>query len=84
MLIGIDWPHEVYFNTSEDTMLSFNGQAARLLDTELRVASHQTHGPVEFEIVASTWAAAHPSPDTTCSAPHPSSWYTDGARSCLV
>jgi superfamily II DNA or RNA helicase len=59
VLIGVDWPHEVYLNTSDETMLTFGGEKARLLDTELRVVSHQTHGPVEFEIVTATWTASY-------------------------
>ena len=58
-LIGVDWPHAIYLNTSDETLLRFNGQTARLFDTELRAASHERHGPIEFEIVGPAWTAPY-------------------------
>lgn len=59
VILGVDWPHELYFNTSDETLVSYKGASTPLTDAELRVTEHKTDGPVSFAVVTSAWSAPY-------------------------
>jgi len=59
VILGVDWPHELYFNTSDETLISYKGASAPLMDAELRVIVHGTEGPVNFAVVTPAWSAPY-------------------------
>lgn len=56
-ILAVDWPLDVYLNTSYETTLHYRGQSYPLLDTELRVTEHNTAGPILFEAATPEWRA---------------------------
>lgn len=56
-ILAVDWPLDVYLNTSDETTLHYRGQSYPLLDTELRVTEHNTAGPILFEATTPDWTA---------------------------
>jgi hypothetical protein len=59
VVLAMDWPHELYFNTSDETVLSYKGESFPLLDAELRVTEHRADGPITFEVTTPTWSAPY-------------------------
>ena len=59
VVLGVDWPYELYFNTSDKTSVSYKGTSFPLVDAELRVDEHTADGPVTFSVVTPTWSAPH-------------------------
>ncbi len=49
--LAIEWPHDLVATMSESRQVSFGGKSCTLLDTEFRVTSHDTTGPLGFELV---------------------------------
>jgi superfamily II DNA or RNA helicase len=56
-ILAVDWPLNVYLNTSDETMLTYDGKTYPLLDTELQVTDHNTTGPILFEATTPHWRA---------------------------
>jgi hypothetical protein len=59
VVLAVDWPYELYFNTSDETSVSYKGASFPLVDAELRVDEHTTDGPVLFSVVTPTWSAPY-------------------------
>lgn len=57
--LAIEWPWEMWFWTSEETALTFQGASCKLLDTELRITSSATAGAIAFDVCAPDWRAAY-------------------------
>jgi hypothetical protein len=49
----------VYFNTSDEAVVSYKGALAPFVDAELRVTEHTTDGPVQFAVVTPSWSAPY-------------------------
>ncbi len=53
--LAIEWPHEIIATLSERRQLTHNDVAFPLIDTELRLKTHASDGPLGFEVVTPTW-----------------------------
>ncbi|MBW3546811.1 MAG: DEAD/DEAH box helicase family protein [Actinobacteria bacterium] len=54
--LAIEWPHELVATLSETRRVSYRGQDFSLLDTELRLSSHTSSGPLRFQVVTTDWS----------------------------
>lgn len=59
VILGVDWPHDVYLNTSDETVLSYERSQFPFVDAELRVAEHKNEGPINFSVVTPSWKASY-------------------------
>jgi superfamily II DNA or RNA helicase len=59
VILGVDWPYEIYVNTSDEARLSYQGVYAQLIDADLRVTEHSEDGPVRFAVVTPMWTASY-------------------------
>lgn len=57
VLLSVDWPYELYTNTTDETLVEYNGSACTFVEAELDVTDHKTEGPVLFSVVAPKWSA---------------------------
>lgn len=54
--LGIEWPYELIATLSESRQIAFNGQAFSLLETDLRLTTHEPDGPLTFEVSTPVWS----------------------------
>ena len=59
VVLGAEWPWEVFLSTSEETRLERGGADWPLVDADLEITSHTTDGPVRFEVVTPDWRAPY-------------------------
>ncbi|MEV0391780.1 DEAD/DEAH box helicase [Polymorphospora rubra] len=59
VILAVDWPYELYFNTSDETTLTYKGEPYPLLDAELRVTGHSNAGPIAFDVTTPNWSAPY-------------------------
>ncbi len=59
VVLSVDWPFELYMNTSDETLVEFNGTSCPFVEAELRVSEHRADGPVQFEVATSDWSAPY-------------------------
>lgn len=44
----LEWPSDMYMNTSEYTSISINGDSSALIDSEMAITDFKTSGPIPF------------------------------------
>lgn len=59
VVLGVDWPHEVYLNTSDEALVSHKGVPFPFVDAELHITEHSASGPVRFAVVTPAWSAPY-------------------------
>lgn len=59
MVLAVDWPIDLYFDTTERTQVSLNGSAYPLHETELQLDEVADNGPVMFSVVTPGWRAQY-------------------------
>lgn len=57
--LAIEWPNEVYLNTSDAARLRFGGQSVTLAEAELQVTDFFKGGAVKFELRAEGWSVEY-------------------------
>lgn len=57
--LAVEWPWEMWLWISEEIKLSYQGHSSALIDAEIRVTSHLTTGPIEFEVRGVGWCASY-------------------------
>ncbi|MBF6427827.1 DEAD/DEAH box helicase family protein [Nocardia cyriacigeorgica] len=53
--LAVEWPHRILATLSERRKLAYGGEQYTVLDTEFRLTSHTTDGPLRFEVVTPSW-----------------------------
>jgi superfamily II DNA or RNA helicase len=53
--LAIEWPYQVTATLSDSRNVSYREKVHTLLDTELRLVSHEKSGPLRFSLVTPTW-----------------------------
>jgi superfamily II DNA or RNA helicase len=57
VLLSVDWPWELYANTSDETLVEYKGSSCTFLEADLQVTEHKADGPVVFSVVTPEWSA---------------------------
>jgi hypothetical protein len=57
--LGLEWPWEIFLNTSEETKIRFGEKDWSLIDTELRLSTFEKNGPIQFFVSTPDWEAEY-------------------------
>lgn len=57
--LSIEWPWHVYRSTTEDLRLRLDGAEWPLIDTDLRVLTFETEGPIRFAVESPLFTATY-------------------------
>ncbi|TCK21947.1 DEAD/DEAH box helicase [Pseudonocardia endophytica] len=55
VLLGLEWPWELYLGVSEGPTVTYDGQSAPLIDIGFNVDDHGREGPLLFSLVSDHW-----------------------------
>lgn len=59
VVLGAEWPWELFLSTSEETRVESGGSEHPIVDAELVIASTANDGPILFNVVTPTWVACY-------------------------
>ncbi len=54
--LGVEWPHDLGFSTSESRQIGYAGSAHPLIDVEMIVTSFNRDEPIRFAVVSPDWS----------------------------
>lgn len=57
VLLSVDWPYQLYMNTSDETLVEYKGSSCAFVEADLQVTEHAADGPVLFSVVTPEWNA---------------------------
>jgi superfamily II DNA or RNA helicase len=56
VVLGLEWPWELFLSTSEEVRIEYGGKSWPIIDVELQVPSFDSTGPVRFKVTTPDWA----------------------------
>lgn len=57
--LGLEWPWEAFWSTTEETRIEYQGKSWPLIDVDLAVAEFSTQGPIPFSVSTPEWDVAY-------------------------
>ena len=54
--LSLEWPWDVFANTSEELLIGYQQQAWPFVDVGFEMRSHRTTGPIEFRVSTGDWS----------------------------
>jgi superfamily II DNA or RNA helicase len=57
--LAVEWPSEIYLNTSEETKLRHGDDTWPLIDADIDIRSFSRDGPIEFEVSSPDWSCRY-------------------------
>jgi len=57
--LALEWPPELFFNTSEEVKVEVNGVSWPLVDVDLRPSRYEPTGPIRFAAASGEWSCEY-------------------------
>lgn len=57
--LALEWPYEVFENTSDEVKVELKASSWPLVDADLQITNFSTTGPITFNVVTPDWSAGY-------------------------